>query len=52
MFAGLTGLTHLDLGSNRLTTVPDDMFDELTALKVLSLDFNIWPRWTPGCSTS
>ena len=40
MFAGLTGLGHLDLGSNRLTTLPDEVFDELTALKVLSLDFN------------
>ena len=39
-FAGLTGLTELDLSSNALTELPTGLFDDLTALTVLDLSNN------------
>ena len=39
-FAGLTALTTLNLGSNDLTTLPDDVFEPLTALTGLYLNSN------------
>ena len=39
-FAGLTGLTNLNLDSNQLTTLPADIFSGLSALTSLRLDNN------------
>ncbi len=39
-FAGLTGLTELDLGFNEITTLPADIFSGLSALTRLRLDNN------------
>ena len=39
-FAGLTGLTRLRLGFNRLTTLPADIFSGLSALTTLELNNN------------
>ena len=40
-FDGLTSLTHLYLGDNSLTTLPDtDVFDDLTQLEALTLNNN------------
>ena len=39
-FAGLTSLTNLYLFNNALTTLPDDVFDDLTALEILTLGRN------------
>ena len=41
MFDGLTGLTQLALSYNELTTVPDGIFDETTALQYLYLNNNM-----------
>ena len=39
-FAGLSGLTELDIGSNGLTALPAGIFDSLTSLTYLNLWFN------------
>ena len=39
-FAGLTGLTELQLQGNRLTTLPADIFSGLSALQTLNLNDN------------
>ena len=39
-FAGLTGLTNLNLDSNQLTTLPADIFSGLSALTTLTLNNN------------
>ena len=39
-FAGLSGLTSLQINDNRLTTLPPDIFDGLTALTTLRLNVN------------
>ena len=39
-FAGLTGLTNLNLSSNEITTLPADIFSGLSALTTLRLDDN------------
>ena len=39
-FAGLTGLTSLNLSNNELTTLPVDIFSGLSALETLRLDNN------------
>ncbi len=39
-FAGLTGLTHLNLDFNEITTLPADIFSGLSALTILELNNN------------
>ncbi len=39
-FAGLTGLTSLNLSNNEITTLPVDIFSGLSALETLRLDNN------------
>ena len=40
-FAGLSSLTELELEDNALTSLPEGVFDELTALTVLGLGENL-----------
>ena len=40
-FAGLTGLTHLDLNGNGITTLPSGVFADLTQLNRLHLNDNV-----------
>ena len=47
MFDGLTGLTRLWLHSNSLSTLPDDVFEDLTELTTLRLEGNPGAPFAP-----
>ncbi len=47
-FAGLTGLTELNLSSNEITALPTDVFSGLTALTDLDLSNNPLPASLPA----
>ena len=47
-FAGLTGLTELNLDSNEITTLPADIFTGLTSLTNLNLSNNPLPASLPA----
>ena len=46
-FAGLTGLRRLFLSHNRLTHLPDRVFEDLTSLTTLDLYGNTWAPYDP-----